>query len=226
MLLSNTKLTLASAAIALGTAPALGGVTPFTETFETGTNGWRQGSFTEPAYHASGALDGSAYISSSVDLNSAGPFGIIALRGQSDFNASGGAFVGDYLAGGINHVSFDFRHNAGRGLGVALRIASSTNFPGLAVELDAPVESGQWTTLSFDLDFSNPLLTLEGAPTLDFYNQVMSAIGNIQVSIDRPDGLTTPLVVEFDLDNVSIVPAPGSLALLSVGGLLVTRRRR
>ncbi len=215
----------ATLALAAGSTLA-GSVSPFTETFETGANGWLQGSFTEPTYFASGALDGSAYISARADLNSAGQFGLIALRGHDDADASGDAFVGDYLVSGINHVSFDFRHNAGQNLGVALRIASSSNFPGLAVELDSPVASGAWTTLSFDLDFSNPLLTLEGAPTLDFYNTVMSAIGNIQVSIDRPDGLDTPLIVDFDLDNVSITPAPASMALLSIGGLAMTRRRR
>ena len=222
---TNMKI-IATATISLATTISIAGVAPFTETFETGTNGWLAGSFTAPGFTPAGALDGSAYISSSADLNSAGPFGLIVLRGQSEFNASGNAFSGNYLTSGINRISFDLRHNAGIDLGVALRIAGPTNFPGLAVELPQLVASDQWVSLSFDLDFSNPLLTLEGAPTQDFFDMVMESVGNLQVSIDRPDGLTTPFVVDFDLDNVSITPAPASLALLSVGGLLATRRRR
>lgn len=218
--------TVAIATLSLVASISTAGVTPFTETFDSGANDWLQGSFTAPGFVASGALDDSAYITSMADLNSAGPFGLIVMRGQSDFNASGGAFVGDYLANGINRVTFDLRHNAGIDLGVALRVASPTNFPGLAVELPELVASDEWVTLSFDLEFSNPLLTLEGPPTPEFFNQIMAAVGNLQVSIDRPDGLTTPLVVDFDLDNVSITPTPSTLGLLSIGGLLASRRRR
>lgn len=213
-------------AIALTAGLANAGVSTFTETFEAGANGWLQGSFSAPTYNATGALDGSAYITSTADLNSAGPFGLTIFRGQDDFDASGDAFVGDYLAGGIDRVSFDFRHNAGQDLGIALRVATSNNFPAFAVELAEPVATGEWVTLSFDLSFFNPLLTIEGAPTPDAFNAIMQSVGNIQVSADRPDGLSTPLVVDFDLDNVSITPAPGSLALLGLGGLAAARRRR
>ncbi len=213
-------------AIALTAGIANAGVSPFTETFESGANGWLQGSFSAPTYNATGALDESAFITSTADLNSAGPFGLTIFRGQDDFDASGDAFVGNYLASGINRISFDFRHNAGQDLGIALRVASSNNFPAFAVELDGPVASGEWVTLSFDLSFFNPLLTIEGAPTPDAFNAIMQSIGNIQVSADRPDGLTTPLVVDFDLDNVAITPAPDAFALLGLGGLAATRRRR
>jgi MYXO-CTERM domain-containing protein len=217
-------ITISAMMIAAGVANA--GVASFTETFETGSNGWLQGSFSAPTYNATGALDGSAYISSSADLNSAGPFGLTVFRGQDDFDASGDAFVGDYLAGAINMVSFDFRHNAGQDLGVALRVASSFNFPAFAVELPGPVASGEWVTLSFELSFFNPLVTIEGAPTPQAFNEIMAAVGNLQISVDRPDGLDTPLVVDFDLDNVSITPAPGSLALIGLGGIAAGRRRR
>jgi hypothetical protein len=212
--------------LAISASASLAGVSSFTETFESGANNWIQGSFIDPIFNAAGALDGSAYISSTADLNSAGPFGLSVFRGEDGFDASGDAFVGNYLASGINQLSFDFRHNAGEDLNVALRVAGSSNFPGFGVELPSFIASGEWVTLSYNLDFSNPLLTLEGPPTEDFYNSVMTAVGNIQVSIARPDGLVTPLVVDFDLDNVSITPTPSSLALLTIGGLISTRRRR
>lgn len=221
------RFTVPLSVVAIASGIAVGGVvTPFTETFESGANGWSQGGFSAPTFHVGGSIDGSAYISSNADLNSAGPFGLSVFRGQDDFDASGDAFVGDYLASGIDRISFDFRHNAGQDLGVALRVATSNNFPAFAVELASPVASGEWVSLSFDLSFFNPLLTIEGAPTPEAFNAIMQSIGNLQVSVDRPDGLDTPLVVDFDLDNVSITPAPGSLALLGLGGLAATRRRR
>ncbi|PCI07226.1 hypothetical protein COB72_10620 [bacterium] len=212
--------------LAAASTLSMAGVASFTETFETGASNWLQGSFTAPGHVASGALDGSAYISSTADLNSAGPFGLSVFRGEDNFDASSDAFVGNYLAGGITQISFDFRHHADVDLEVALRVASSNNFPGLDVELTHAVMGGEWVTLSFDLDFSNPLITLEGPPTLDFYNSVMEAVGNLQVSVARPDGVTTPFIVDFDLDNVALIPTPSSLAMLSIGGLLATRRRR
>lgn len=212
--------------LAAATTVSMASVAPFSETFETGVNGWLMGSFAAPVYNLTGAMDGSAYISSTADLNSAGPFGLSVFRGEDNFNASGDAFVGNYLAGGIDLITFDFRHNSDIALDVALRVAGSNNFPGFGVELPTFVAGNEWTTLSFSLDFFNPLLTLEGPPTPDFYNSVMNAVGNIQISVARPDGLTTPLVVDFDIDNITITPAPSSLALLSIGGLLATRRRR
>ncbi len=213
-------------ALAAASTLSMAGVSSFTETFESGANNWLQGSFASPVHVASGALDGSAYISSTADLNSAGPFGLSVFRGEDNFDASGDAFVGNYLASGITQISFDFRHNANLDLNVALRVAGSNNFPGMGIELPSFVAGGQWVTLTFDLDFANPLLTLEGAPTEGFYNSVMEAVGNLQVSVERPDGLTTPLIVDFDLDNVAIIPTSSSLAMLSIGGLLATRRRR
>ena len=218
--------TIMIATLATITTASMANVTPFTETFEGGANGWVQGSFADANFFSSGSIDDSAYIGSTADLNSAGPFGLTVFRGHDDFDASGDAFVGNYLASGINLVTLNLRHNAGQDLGIALRVSGSSNFPGFAVELPEMVASDQWVTLSFELSFANPLVTIEGPPSLEAFNQVMEAVGNLQLSVDRPDGLTTPLVVDFDLDNVSITPAPGTLVLLSFGGLVATRRRR
>lgn len=201
-------------------------VSPFTETFANDASNWTSGDNTALNWFSTGALDGSSYASSTLDLNTAGPFGLTLLRGQANTNASNGAFVGDYLASGITTVSFDFRHNAGVDLDVALRVSSPMNFPAFAVETAGPVASGEWVSLSFDLFFGNPLITIEGPPSPEAFNQVMENIGNLQVSSFRPDGLTTPLIADFDIDNVSIVPAPSSAALLGLMGLTSTRRRR
>lgn len=217
-----TLITIAATAFA-----ASASVTSYTENFESGANNWLSGSHAPLTWNATGAMDDSAYVSSSADLNAAGPFGLTLFRGESNQNASAGAFVGNYLASGITTIEFDFRHDAGIDLGIALRVSGPFNFPGFGVEQPTLIASGQWVRLSYDLSFFNPLLTLETfPPTPDFYNSVMEAVGNIQVSSFRPDGLTTPLIANFDLDNVSIVPAPGSIAILGLGCLTASRRRR
>lgn len=215
--------TMAIAAFAL---PAAASVTSFTETFATDASNWTSGDNSALNWFSTGALDGSSYASSTLDLNTAGPFGLTLLRGQANTNASNGAFVGDYLSSGINRLEFDFRHDAGQDLNIALRVSTPMNFPGFAVELNESVASGEWVTLSFDLFFGNPLITFEGPPSPEAFASVMNNVGNLQISANRPDGLTTPLLANFDVDNVRIVPAPSALGMLSVAGLIATRRRR
>ena len=210
---------------------ALGGsVSPFTETFENGANGWLMGTFVAPTETGSGALDGSAYISTAADLNTAGMFGLTVLRGEDNFGASGDAFVGDYLAGGITTISFDIRHNAGIDLNIALRVSTSNNTPGFAVEQPVLIGSGSWVHLEYELSPTNPLWTPEGGgPGFDpiaFFENVMDSVGNIQISADRPDGLDEAFIVNFDFDNIAITPAPSASALLGLGGLVASRRRR
>ncbi len=221
--------TLASVALCSSVGVA-GPVSVFTEDFESGANGWLAGTFTAPTVFASGALDGSGYIRTSADLNSAGVFGLAVLRGEDNFDASGDAFVGDYLAGGITTIAFDVRHDAGIDLNIALRVATSNNTPGFAVEQAGLIGSGEWVRLEYELSPLNPLWTPEGGgPGFDpiaFFESVMTSVGNIQVSVDRPDGLVTPFVVNFDFDNIAITPTPGGISLFGLGGLVAFRRRR
>lgn len=209
-------LTLAAAC----TAAAAGTVNPFTETFTLGDSSWRDGS--------SGAVDWNpaGFIGTTADINSAGPFGLTVFRAHDEFDSSNDAFVGDYPAGGIDLVSFDIRQDSGQDLTFALRMATSLNFPGFAVVSPTAVASGQWTTLTFALDYNNPFYFAEGPPGEAFFNSVMTTVGNLQVSVDRPDGLTTPLVTTFNIDNFAVTPAPGALAVSGVVGLAMSRRRR
>lgn len=221
--MKNITMTAALAGIAFSASAS---VVPFTETFSTGTSNWTSGDNSDLNWFSFGALDGSSFASSTLDLNTAGPFGLTLLRGQANTNASNGAFVGDYLSSGINRLEFDFRHSAGQDLNIALRVSTPMNFPGFAVELNESVASGEWVTLSFDLFFGNPLITFEGPPSPEAFASVMENVGNLQISANRPEGLSTPLFANFDVDNVRIVPAPSSLAMLGFGGLVATRRRR
>lgn len=209
--------TLIIASIASATAAASAGVvSPFTETFDNGNADWLDGPQNPASWHPAGHLRATA------DVSSAGAFGLLLFRAQANQNSSGGAFAGDYVAGGIDRISFDIRHNADIDLSFIVRFATANNSPAFVIFSDVSVEADTWTNVSFDISPDNPLLVFAGGD----YATVAPQIGNVQVLVDRVDGLTDPLVTDFDLDNVSIVPAPGSLALLGLGGLAGVRRRR
>lgn len=212
-----------AAIIALSSGIALAGapVAPFTETFDLGSENWKQGSGADVDWNA-------GVISTTVDVNSAGPFGLTLFRAQDGFDSSNDAFVGNYLAGGITTVSFDVLQNSGQDLTFGLRVATSNNNPAFALLTPVVVASDVWTTLTFELDFNSPFFFAEGPPGSEegIFNTVMSEVGNLQISVNRPDGLVTPLTATFSVDNFAIVPSPAGAAVLAMGGLVAARRRR
>lgn len=191
-------------------------VSPFTETFDTGNANWLDGPQNPATWNAGG------YLSTSADVSSAGAFGLLLFRGQQNQNASGGAFAGNYVASNIDTISFDIRHDADRDLSFIVRFATANNSPAFVIFSEVAVQANVWTTVSFDISPDNPLLTFAGGT----YATVAPQIGNVQVLVNRVDGLTTPLVTGFDLDNVAITPAPGVAALFGFVGLAASRRRR
>ncbi|MCC5824325.1 MAG: PEP-CTERM sorting domain-containing protein [Phycisphaerales bacterium] len=191
-------------------------VTPFTETFDNGNANWLDGPQNPATWNPGG------YLQTTADVSSAGSFGLLLFRAQANQNSSGGAFVGDYAASGIDRISFDIRHDADINLSFIVRFATANNSPAFVIFSEVEVSANTWTNVSFDISPDNPLLTFAGGS----YATVAPQVGNVQVLVDRVDGLTTPLVTNFDLDNVSIVPAPGAMALLGLGGLAAVRRRR
>lgn len=191
-------------------------VSPFTETFDNGNASWLDGPQNPAIWNPGG------YLQTTADVSSAGSFGLLLFRAQANQNSSGGAFVGDYVASNINRISFDIRHDADINLSFIARFATANNSPAFVIFSEVEVAANTWTTVSFDISPDNPLLTFAGGS----YATVAPQIGNVQVLVDRVDGLTTPLVTNFDLDNVSIVPAPSAMALLGLGGLAAARRRR
>ncbi|MEM9372551.1 MAG: hypothetical protein AAGA55_02820 [Planctomycetota bacterium] len=206
-----------TAAIALSSGVALAGniPTPFTETFDLGGENWRQGDSSDVDWN-------SGVASTTVDLNTAGPFGLTLFRAQDGFDSSNDAFVGNYIAGGIDTLSFDIRHDAGVDLGFSVRFATSANSPAFVLFAPQSVVSGEWTTLTFAIDPNSPFYSPAGGT----YEAVAPQVGNLQIFAARPDGLTTPLVSTFEIDNVAITPTPASAALLGLGGVVAARRRR
>ncbi len=220
--------TAALSAMIVGTAscasPALAVVVPFTEPFETGPANWRDvGSVNPPAWFASGALDGSAYVSVTVDVDTTpAQFDPALFRAQDEFGSSGGAFEGDWLAAGVTTLSFDVRHDGPTALTPFVRLASPANFPGAAAVGLPSVAPNVWTHIDMPLD---PVLTtfvLEGFPLSDVLSNVGHLQFGMQVAGIRGQGVT----LTMDLDNVTITPAPGPAALFGALGLGACVRRR
>ncbi|CAN0456087.1 unnamed protein product, partial [Phaeothamnion confervicola] len=96
--------------------------------------------------------------------------------------------------------------------------------PGWAAESNTVVAPNTWTTVSFAIDPSNPLLT----PEFGTFAQTFGSVGNMQLGVSVPSGFSASAVT-FDLDTVRIapVPVPGAVLLMlsALGGLFGFTRR-
>jgi hypothetical protein len=210
---------------ALTSASPLAALTvPFTEDFSTDDSNWMNVGNTDPVYSANGGPNGvgDGYISASRTLTSAVQ-GQTVFRGQDNFNSSSDAFVGDWVAGGVETFSFWIRHNHSAPLTIGTRFATTSNSPAWSIQ-QAGIAPNIWTLIEFEIDPSNPNFQPEG---LVAFNDVFPLLGYLQIAAASPGSATGS--VTFDLDKVSIsaVPEPSAifLALTSMSSLLFLRRR-
>ena len=214
------------AACAVASAAAAD-IVGFTENFTTDAANWRNsnGSATL-AWSASGGPDGGSYASSTFNLSSttAGGFPPTVIRAQQSYGSSGGGYVGNWIAAGVTGVRFQFRHDLAEAVTVTGRFASAANFPGAAVVTFSPVQPNTWTTVFIDLTPTSPnFVSFEGTS----YGAVFSNIANMQFGFAVPASMVGQNIDgHFDIANFTIVPAPAGLALLGLGALGVSRRRR
>lgn len=218
-----------SSVLLLGIAPhaAAALVVPFTEDFAVDASNWRDApGTTDLTYNAAGGPDGGSYASGTFNFVNSGPTDTPAiLRGQAGFGSSGGAFVGDWLTDGVTNFSAFVRHNAGEPLTFFTRWATPANTPGAAGVAFVPVQPNTWTQINLPIALG-PHMFPEGAPFV--FDQVFSNVGNVQIGVFQPGANLAGLDQDFtfDLDQVSITPEPGSLALLGAGFVCVIARRR
>ncbi|MEM9384844.1 MAG: VPLPA-CTERM sorting domain-containing protein [Pseudomonadota bacterium] len=198
-------------------------VSTFTETFNTDDSNWLDGTSQTPIYNATGGIDDSGFISYlAPPFNSGGGgFGdplLIMFRGNDANDASGGAFVGDWLASGVTSFSVAVRHNADTALNFYARLAG---FGGAGASLSNDsifeIAPDTWTTISFDIVDSDPPFVSYGSST---FEGVFSNILNLQLGLYLPENTDFDSLM-LDLDNVSItaVPLPAA-AWLFVSGLV------
>jgi hypothetical protein len=217
-------------AIALGvialqwTTPATAATVPFTETFSSNAAGWTDGSSGNGAatlvHSAAGGPGGSAFVSNTSTIEAVSFGTRLLFRAHAANNASGNAFVGDWLDAGVETLSVYFRHDASTSLDFYARIAG-TGGAGASLATGFTVPANQWTLIEIPIIDSDPPFTSYGSST---FNGVFSNIQNIQLGVYAPADFSE--VVTFDLARVSIVPEPGSLALLAIAGAAVFARRR
>ena len=150
----RTQPFLVSAAIsaALFSTSAWGLTVPFTEDFNTGTAQWFTNSAgtLPPSFVSSGGPDGSGFVSHSFNFVNTVPTGTpLFFRGQASFGSSGGAFVGDWISGGVIELSAWVRHDAASQLNFFTRLAPAGNAG--VIGLTGLIPSGQWTQITFPI---------------------------------------------------------------------------
>lgn len=210
------------------TGSALGVITPFTETFSSPSANWST-SAASPAstpltYPASGGPDGSGYGSGSYSFTSSAQGTTpILFRAQTSFGSSGGAFAGNWI-GHVTSFSFSVRHNVPGNVTFFARWLSDGAFTGVVYQAPTALAANTWGTYTVPVSMATPFI-YEGAPTL--FASTFSNINRVQIGVIADAtiaGQAGPFT--FDIDNVSVVPAPGAGAAVGLAGLAMLRRRR
>ncbi|MEX1110612.1 MAG: PEP-CTERM sorting domain-containing protein [Chthoniobacterales bacterium] len=186
---------------------------PFTEDFTSGNAGWSTGSTNAAAvWSATGGLDGGGYISAPGAI-SAGGFGTIVFRGNGSADASGDAFVGDWISGGVSTFTAYVSHDAPVALKVYARLDAGSGRAGSSV--DFSVAPGAWFQLKVPIVNSPTSFQSYGAGT---FATVFNGIQNVQIALSATqDPSTAGQTYNVSLDRVATVPEPGTLALVASG---------
>lgn len=215
--------------VLLGAAQAGALTVPFTESFDTSVSGWESSANAPLAFVASGGADGGGYASGRYnyfDYASGFGAGPIVLRASFADTPSGGAFIGDWIAGAVGTVTAMVRHDAPEALTFNLRLAQPANFPGAFFAGSISVPANVWTQVRWSLDPSAPNCTPETISCA----AALTDIGTLQIGTSAPAGLIDDdfaYTIDVDQVSLSVVPEPGTALLfgLGLGGLAVTGRR-
>jgi hypothetical protein len=198
---------------------------PFTENFASGASNWLNGSSAAPDWSATGGVDGGGYISAPGAISSGG-FGTIVFRGNASADASGDAFVGDWLAGGVSTFSAFISHEAPVALNFYARLDAGAGRAGSSIDITVP--PGAWFQLNIPIvESSFQSFGAAGTGTAAF-NSVFSGIQNVQIALSSTqDPSTAGQTYDVSLDRVATVPEPGIFALcaFTVLGWAVFRGR-
>lgn len=224
---SKLALVAAVAATFSMTGPAQALTIGYTEEFPTDVAGWENAASTPLTWEADGGPDNSSNASTTFNwFGFTNPFGggPVIFRASDSDNASGDAFVGDWLTGGVHTISAWFYQETGETLTPFIRFATSFNFPGAVINGTTPIPSGVWTEVLFDIDPLNPLCFPESpSPTFTCADALMS-VGNMQFGTDAPAALVASdqaYYLAIDKVGINTVPEPttGLMIAVALGGL-------
>jgi len=207
---------------------------PYTEDFSVDNANWGGSTatslvFAAPTYVSTGGPlgAGDAYISTPKVCSST-PLGQVTFRGQGNFDSSGDAFVGDWIARNVTELSFWIRQQSNTTLHVGTRFAGAGNNPGANIMYQTPIQPNVWTLITMPISSTSTpdfVYTDEGGS----FNFVFSSLSNVQILVQKDD-LETGTTVTIDVDKISIVPEPSSVVLVGMGlaiaGVAAFRRRR
>ncbi len=207
-------------------APAGALTLPFTEEFATDNADWKDGGGFDLTWNATGGPDGGSYASGNFSFQPFPPDEPITLaRAQDEFGSSGGAFEGDWIANNVLTLSVFFRHDLPFPVSPFARLTQTGNFPGAIAIFPGAVLPNTWTPLTFDVSAGSPFVVY---PEGGSYASIFGAIAHVQFGVETPPALAgSPVVYEFGIDKVSIVPEPGTAAMIGLAlvGIAVSGRR-
>jgi hypothetical protein len=216
---------LAAAGLGAGKASAL--TVPFTEEFVSNVSGWEDNPGDPLTWFLTGGSFGSSFAGTEFsyfgfeDPNGGGP----AIFRAHDFdNASGDAFVGNWLTG-VGMVSAYVYHETPENLNFFLRVAAPFNFPAVAFVSPQTVPPFTWTYVYWIIDPNSPSCVPEAGTC----SSVLANIGNLQIGNLVPPSLAEDENAYFlGVDRVRVVPEPSQTVLLGSGvaGLFLLARRR
>lgn len=216
------------AAMAVTHCPTRAATVPFSEDFATDAANWANSASSGYVdFVAAGGPDGSSYASTELVPAGRGDSSVVLFRGHDEFNSSGGAFEGNWIADGVGRFTAYVRHNAPEPLSFFTRFASPVSYPGAFALESTPVAPHTWTQISFNIaPTSSEFISFEGSD----FNSVFSNIGHMQIGVDVPlslDAVATALVIDLDQPTIVSAPEPAgaALALLGLVGCLARQRR-
>jgi len=193
-------------------------IVPFTEDFSSGNANWLTGTSSNAPWFSSGGVDGGGYISSTATMTSSG-FGAALFRGNAASDASGDAFVGNWLTGGVTLFTAFIKHDAGFNLDIFARLDAGAGSAASTVFFSVP--TGQWFEISVPIVDSASSFQSYGAAGPTGFNTVFANIQNVQFFASTN---STAGTYNFSLDNVSVVPEPRTVGLLGLGVALLAWR--
>ncbi len=195
---------------------------PFIEDFASGNANWIVGTTTPAPWFSSGGVGDAGYITTTGTISTSG-FGPIIFRGNAANDSSDGAFVGNWLTGGVSLFTAFVRHDAPVSVNFYVRFDAGAGAAASGSPIEIP--TGVWTELSMpivDSLGSGGVFQSYGAALAGGFNSIFSNIQNVQIALSS---IQDPSIVgnsyNISLDQVSIVPEPGTIGLAAGAGLLL-----